>query len=59
MTRTKARSCTGKVAHKTKADALEHFYSLKRKGAVGIHIYTCRFGPTPHRHVGHKSRKRR
>lgn len=59
MTRTQARSCTGKQRHHSKAAADAHRAALIRSGGsrLVIVVYRC-----PHCrgwHVGHRSRRRR
>ena len=58
MTRTKARRCDGKHAHKTRKQALAHMWSLVYAGAAKnqLDVYRCDCGFF---HVGHRMRYRR
>lgn len=56
MKATKARSCTGKHQHKTRNDAMDHLWNLRRKdAAVRMHAYRCKF--CKYYHVGHYRRR--
>ncbi len=60
MKPSRARSCTGKVAHASKEQALGHAIGLRRRlGALprDSHAYRCRFCGSWH--VGHRQRRRR
>lgn len=50
-TRTRARSCSGKVQHEDRASALRHRAALIAAGAVRLTVYPCRY--CRHWHVGH------
>ncbi|WP_435173267.1 hypothetical protein [Actinacidiphila sp. bgisy145] len=50
-TRTRARSCLGKLAHQDRAAALRHRARLIAAGDTRLTVYRCRF--CRHWHVGH------
>lgn len=55
-----ARECTGKQAHATKAEALDHAFALRRRLPAtrsSANAYHCRH--CSKWHVGHRPRRRR
>ncbi len=50
-TRTRARSCTGKIRHQDRASALAHRAALLAAGDTRLTVYRCAF--CGGYHVGH------
>lgn len=64
MIKTKARACTGKIAHHNREAAMAHRAELIRKGASPalLVVYTCptvKPAQVRHFHVGHRIPERR
>ncbi|MGC9540209.1 hypothetical protein [Streptomyces sp. UG1] len=55
-TATKARSCTGKIRHETRAKALAHLRRLIKRGYVRLSAYECKH--CGGHHVGHRPKPR-